>query len=426
MRLSQSSSCIKNNTNPLKSSKLIGLLFGLMGLSLGLISPCGWALEAGITETSIRVGAHLPLEGDRKANGLALKQGIEAALANQSVRGLRLEYLTINDFYQPDKAVEAAKQLIEKGVFLILGSYGTPTVKAVLPLLAEKKVPVVAPYSGAAFSGPGDVLNLRASTANEVESVVNTALTAGLKPGEVCAYVQNDAFGMSGLSGLRSALAKHTGPQELLNKLDQILALSGEHPARNGMGPVGVYERDSTNAREGYNSLKKWETDAGSRCRLVVTTAVYDAAVNFIAYARFKDEKWIFSSTSTAAGNRLQTLLKEKNVTDRVLSTEVMPPLNAPLPIVAEARKALGPDLNPVSLEGYIDGKFLLAVLQATETPLTRENFLKAARRQSYDLGGVKIDFTTDNQGYDYVGFLLLKDAQFAPASAQEIAALFK
>jgi len=72
--------------------------------------------------------------------------------------------------------------------------------------------------------------------------------------------------------------------------------------------------------------------------------------------------------------------------------------LTSSLPVVAEARKALGEHLNEVSLEGYLDAKLLVAVLQAVDGPLTRENFLKAARRQPYDLGGLKVDFTTSNQ----------------------------
>ena len=115
--------------------------------------------KSGITDKTIRVGANMPLEGDRKTNALAFKRGIEAALAGQSVQGRRFEFITINDFYNPAKAVEATKQLIDQGIFLMLGGYGTPTAKAILPVLAENKVPAVGFYTGAAFTGPGDVLN---------------------------------------------------------------------------------------------------------------------------------------------------------------------------------------------------------------------------------------------------------------------------
>lgn len=408
-----------------KFSKTGGMILGIW-LGCNLVSPGSWALEAGVTEQSIRIGANTALEGDRKHNALSLKKGIDTALASQTVRGLRVEYMAINDFYDPKLSVAAISQLLDKGVFAILGSYGSPTVKATLPLLAEKKVPVIAPFSGAAFTGPGEVLNFRASYASEVESVVSAALAGGVKPNEVCAYVQNDAFGVSGLTGLRSAMAKH-GAQDLVAKLDQIIALPGVNPARNGLGPVGVYEKDIISGTSAYNSLKKWETDNGVRCRLVAMAAVYEPAVNFIAYGRaYKNEPWIYSVTSNVTSDRLQILLKEKKVTDKVIATEVVPHLNSSLAVVAEARKALGSDFNPVSLEGYLDGKLFLTILQAVEGPLTRENFLKAARRQLHDLGGIKVDFTTSNQGYNYVGSFLLRDGQFAPITTQELTQLFK
>jgi branched-chain amino acid transport system substrate-binding protein len=99
--------------------------------------------------------------------------------------------------------------------------------KAVLPVLAEKKIPAVGFYTGAAFTGPGDVLNFRARYATEVESVINAALAAGVKPGEVCAYAQNDAYGMSGVNGFRAALAKQPGTEQIVAKVDQILKHAG-------------------------------------------------------------------------------------------------------------------------------------------------------------------------------------------------------
>ncbi len=398
-----------------------------LGLLLGLsvIASSTWAQYPGITDKTIRIGANMPLEGDRRTNALAFKRGIEAALAGQSVQGRRFEFIAINDFYNPAKAVEATKQLIDQGIFLMLGGYGTPTAKAILPVLAENKVPAVGFYTGAAFTGPGDVLNFRASYSGEVESVVNAALAAGVKPTEVCMYAQNDALGISGIKGLRTALVKQPNTAPIVAKLDQILDMPGDNPERNGVGPVGVYQRDTVSAREGYVSLKKWEEANGTRCRLVAMMAVYDAAATFVAYARYKGETWMFSTTSNAAGNTMQSLLKEQGVTDRVVATQIVPALDSMLLVVVEARKALGQELDQLSLEGYLVGRMFLAIMQAIEGPLTRENFLKAARRQPYDIGGVKVDFTTDNQGSDFVLAFVLRDGQFIAITPQELVGLF-
>ncbi|MBS1213923.1 MAG: ABC-type branched-chain amino acid transport system, periplasmic component [Proteobacteria bacterium] len=405
----------------LKGGMVLGLLLGLC-----LAASWSWAQEPGITDKTVRIGATLPLEGDFKIYGQALKRGVEAALAGQSVQGRRFEYAVINDFYNPTKAAEAAKQLIDQGIFVMLGSFGSPTTQAVLPLLAENKVPAVGFSTGAAFTEPGNVLNFRASYAQEVETVVDAALAAGVKPNEVCAYAQNDAYGMSGIKGVRAALAKQSGAEPIVAKLDQILNMPGDNPERNNIGPVGVYQRDTVSAREGYASLKKWEATGDNRCRLVATTAVYDPAAAFMGYARYKGETWIFSTPSPAAGNALQSLLKEQKITDQVIATQIVPPPDSALPVVAEARKALRQDVDYYSLEGYIVGKLFVTIMQAIDGPLTRENFLKAARRQPYDIGGVKVDFTTDNQGSDFVMATSLRDGQFTTLTPQELRALFK
>lgn len=410
-----------------KANRANKLVWGLI-LASCLTPLWSQAEEVGVTDKIIRIGSTSQLAGDNKYFGESQKQGMEAALAGQTVQKRTIEFDQRNDFYDPSKAVEGANELIKKGIFSMVLSGGTATGKAVLPVLAEHKVPAFGFYTGAGFTGPGDVLNFRASYAKEVEAATDLGLALGLKPTEICAYVQNDPYGMSGLNGFRAALARQPGTETLVMKIDQILNASGDKPVRNDIGPVGVYQRDTISAAEGYGSLKKWETDTKNSCRLVVTTALFDQTATFMGYARYKNEPWVFTSVSAASGDRLAGLLKEKGVTDKVITTQVVPPLDSPLPVVAEARKALGGNLNVISLEGYIVGKLFLAIMQAIDGPITRENFLKAARRQPYDIGGVKADFTTDNQGSDYVGMMLLREGRFSPVAAQdsELAKVFK
>lgn len=58
--------------------------------------------------------------------------------------------------------------------------------------------------------------------------MVTTALAAGVKSTEICAYVQNDEFGMSGLKGFRTALSKQSGAESVISKLDQLIAMTGD------------------------------------------------------------------------------------------------------------------------------------------------------------------------------------------------------
>ena len=124
----------KNSNNMLK----ILLLF-----VAGLLSQTVWADEVGVTQTSIRVGGVLDLEGQSRGLGHGMRTGILAALANEQVQGKRIEYITLNDSYSPPLTERATKQLIDEGVFLMLGNVGTPTAKVSLPILAENRVPAV-------------------------------------------------------------------------------------------------------------------------------------------------------------------------------------------------------------------------------------------------------------------------------------------
>ncbi len=121
-----------------------GMMLGLL-LSLCATAPLIWAEEPGITAKAIRIGATMPLEGDYKVYGLAIKQGVDAALAGQTVQKRAIEFVVINDFYDPVKTVEAVKKLISEGIFAMVSSFGSPTTRAVLPLLAENKVPALEP-----------------------------------------------------------------------------------------------------------------------------------------------------------------------------------------------------------------------------------------------------------------------------------------
>lgn len=308
-------------------------------------APLALAQDPGIADKTIKIGSILPLEGDRIESGMAIKAGLEAALATQAVQNRKVELAALNDFYDPGAAVEAAKKLAQQGVFLMIGNHGTPTVKAILPLLAENKIPLLGPYTGAGFTEPGQVLNFRTTYIKEVGSVVDLALSAGLKPTEICGYVQNDSYGMAGLQGMRASLANHPNAGPIIAKLDALLSASGENPQRNNIGPIGVYQRGTFAAIQGYESLKKWEAGNKTHCRLVVTVGTFEAVSKFISYASYKGETWAFSMVSFT-GTPIDFKPKDQQITNKLIQTQVVPPLDSPLPIVEEARKALGRNLN--------------------------------------------------------------------------------
>ena len=207
----------------------------------------------------------MDLEGRSRGLGLGMKAGIEAAIRNQRVKGRRIEFVTLNDSYTPTKTIKATNALVTQGVFVMIGNVGTPTAKVSLPILARSKVPAVGFFTGAGILRPGvgDIVNYRASYVQETAAVIRAAIDAGVSPAQICAYVQNDGYGMAGVIGIKRALGALPGTEVMTKTLDVILQQQGENPARNDLGPVGVYQRNTFTSRSGYQSLKNcmpWPT----------------------------------------------------------------------------------------------------------------------------------------------------------------------
>jgi ABC-type branched-subunit amino acid transport system substrate-binding protein len=384
----------------------------------------------GVTATKLTVGGVMPLEGENQGLGTNVKAGVEAALQGQKVQTRNVEFVARNDFYDPKFAVTATNELVKQGIFAMVGNVGTPTAKATLPILAENKIPAVGFFTGAGLlrPGKGEIINFRASYVQETAAVISAALRAGIKPTEICAYVQNDAYGMAGVAGIKLALGKDPGAASVLQAIEQVQAVSDESPQRNAMqSPIGFYQRNTLRSREGYLALKNWEKTASTRCRLVVTVGVYTPISNFIAYSRDKGETWLISAVSFTGADSFKEELKKYQAQARVVMTQVVPsPARSNLPIVVDARRALGNRLNYVSLEGYIVGRMFLAIAQSIKGELTPANFTAAARGQRFDLGGLSLDFTSDNQGSDLVQMTVIEAGDYVEIGAEQIKQLLQ
>lgn len=374
------------------------------------------ATETGITEKTIRIGGVMDLEGQSKGLGQNMKKGILAAIKGQRVKGKRLEFVTKNDSYSPSLTIKATEKLIDDGIFVMLGNVGTPTAKVSLPLLAQNNVPAVGFFTGAGILRPGvgDVINFRASYIQETAAVIDSALDSGVDPREICAYVQNDAYGMSGVEGIKKAIANKRGARKITKFLDQLLSMEGDNPSRNNIGPVGVYQRNTLNSKSGYESLKRWESTQNVTCKLVVSVGTYNAIGRFAGYSRYKGDQWVVSAVSFTGAENLKSVLDEFGVTDGVIMSQVVPNLDDNLPILKEAKSKLKEDYGYVSLEGFIVGKMLLSALNNIEGDITRDKFLSAIEGERFNLGGVKLNFRGGNQGSKLVTMIYFRNGEYS------------
>ncbi|MDB9894182.1 ABC transporter substrate-binding protein [Reinekea forsetii] len=393
-----------------------------------LVWGAGLALaDEGVFANQIIVGGVMDLEGQSRGLGQGMKTGIEAAFRGVSVQGRRLNFKVLNDSYTPSLTGQQTQRLIDEDVFAVIGNVGTPTAQVSLPLLAKARIPAVGFFTGAGLLRPGvgDVINFRASYVQEAAAVIDAAITAGVRPQEICAYVQNDAYGMAGVSGIKAALQSRPNTRDIVARIDQILALDGDNPERNYLGPVGVYQRNTLSSRDGYDSLKAWENQIGTRCKLVVTVGTYAAIGRFAGYARYQGEDWVISAVSFTGAENLSDILTEFGVIDRVVMTQVVPELDSNLAIVKQAMNALGDDFNFVTFEGYLVGRMFIEILRVLPGEPNRRSFLSAARNARFDLGGLVLEFIGDNQGSDLVTTTYYSNKEYRPMTTSNWLTLF-
>ena len=127
--------------------------------ALGALSVSPWSRAQGEPASAgkgpdlvIGQSAHLsgPLAGTLKAVLRGQELALDEFNRRGGVGGRRVKLVTLDDAYDPKRCVENVNTLIEREKAVVLfGLASTANVGAVLPILAEKKVPLVGVYTGA-------------------------------------------------------------------------------------------------------------------------------------------------------------------------------------------------------------------------------------------------------------------------------------
>lgn len=103
---------------------------------------------------SLRIGQVLPLSGPLAQTARPLVEGqaacIEEINAAGGIQGQRIELITLDDGFDPARTLAQTHVLLDEKNVVGLFGYGTGSgIAAVLPLLAERKVPLLGLYTGA-------------------------------------------------------------------------------------------------------------------------------------------------------------------------------------------------------------------------------------------------------------------------------------
>ena len=366
--------------------------FGIAALAatcaLATLSTVPAAAEDGVAADSILFGQAAPLDGPASALGLGMRAGIQAAFEEVNraggVHGRKLKLTSVDDGYEPDRAIVQTKKLIDEDkVFALIGPVGTPTSKAAQPIATAAHVPFIGPFTGAGFLRDpklDNVINIRAGYDAETEAWIKH-LTEDLKVKKIAIFFQDDAFGRAGYDGVKKAMDKR------------------------GMQLVaeGTYERNTVAVKSALLTIKRAEPDA------VVMVGAYKPCAEFIRLARKTDFNPAFVNISFVGAS---ALAKELGPDGKgVIVSQVVPfPWDASLKVVADyqaAIKAVDPKAGPefVSLEGYLVGRLTIAGLDKAGDSPTRDGFIKAIKGTGkFDIGGLVMTFGPDkNEGLDQV-----------------------
>ena len=367
------------------------VVWACSGLIMAWASVANFPLQ-GVTDQEVVFGQSCALTGVSKDLGINMQAGILAAFGEINhkggVAGRKLRLITRDDGYEAEMAATNVRQLIEQDrVFSLVGGVGTPTSKAVVPIVAETPLLYIGPFTGASFlrkSYPNTVINVRASYAQETLEMV-LRLKNDLNVRRIGVLYQNDSYGLDGLNGIRLAVEKLGGVKIV---------------------STGTYVRNITAVKAALINIKKENPEA------VIIIGAYSPAATFIRWAeKLGMKSTVFLGVSFVGVTPLATQLKGSKA--HVFITQVVPfPRDSKALLTKNYQKAmkaakLSHRIGLISLEGYVVGRLVGAALEKVGRELNHQSFAQAFKQvnNKFDIDGFQLAFDDlqDNQGSDRV-----------------------
>jgi ABC-type branched-subunit amino acid transport system substrate-binding protein len=339
----------------------------------------------------IRIGQTAGVSGAVAASVGETVQGarlhIDQVNAAGGVNGQKIELITLDDKFDPKLAAENARKLIvEQKVVALFLNRGTPHTEAILPLLAQHRVPLVAPSTGAMLlHQPVNplVFNVRTTYQREAERAVLHFNSVGIS--RIGVVQVKDSFGADSAAGAVKGFAA-----------------IGKQPVF-----ITLFDR----AKPDYAELLR-ETQAKNPQALLFIgsgTAVADG-VKALRTAGHKQP--VITLSNNASGGFVQQLGDHAR---GVIVTQVFPPerntsvrLVRELNELAQAKGLKG--ATPAMMEGYAGAKVLVEALRRAGKDPTPARIVAALDGMNrFDLGGVELGFAPDDHsGMNYVDISII------------------
>lgn len=331
---------------------------------IGQTSGFTGSVAASVKETTD--GAKLYLDAINKSGG---------------VHGEKIKLISLDDKFDPKLAAENAKTLIvNDNVLALFLTRGTPHNQAIMPLLTEHRVPLVAPSTGAmALHKPVHpwLFNVRATYQREAERAVKHLSLIGI---EKIGVVQvDDSFGADAVVGVMAGFAAVGKTAAFLEKFDRA------HPDFK----ASVAKTQSTSAQaviflgsgqavvDGVAALR----DSGSRVQIV--TLSNNASSGFVA-----------SLGKNARGIIVGQVFPYERSRNAAIVTEAQGLATA---------QGLG-DITPAMIEGFAGAKVLVEALRRAGPHPSRQKLRDTLENmQKVNIGGLEISYSpADHSGLDF------------------------
>jgi ABC-type branched-subunit amino acid transport system substrate-binding protein len=347
--------------------------------------------ETGVTDHEILIGEFAAFSGPAGQLGQRMNAGIQAQFkavnAAGGVNGRQLKLVTRDDGYEPEKSKAAVKALIEQDkVFALIGSVGTPTGLAAMPILTAANVPLVGMFTGAeGLRVPfnRNVFHVRASYYDEAERIVQHLTTLGVK--KIAVFYQDDAYGKTVLDGVDRALARR--------KLKTVA--------------TGTVQRNSTDVAKALSTILPANPEA------IVQVSAYKSCAAFIKQARAKGFGGQFFNVSFVGSQALADELGDAG--SGVVISQVVPfPYGESAAVVREyqqrMKEAGQTELDFSSLEGFLTAKVFTEGLKRAGRNLTRESLTTGLESMhDVNLGGFLINYgPTNHQGSNFTDLTMV------------------
>lgn len=352
------------------------LLASAMALPAAAGLPSVWAQEA-----PLKICQSAALTGPLGDLGSAMQQGAMAAFsavnARGGVHGRQIKLESLDDGYEVPKAMMNLENFLsDPDCFALFNCFGTPMVESMLPRIKDGHMPFFTPLTGGQVSrvaGARHVFNIRASYAEEADKLVQHLATIGIR--RIAIAYQNNTFGREVFAG--AELAMHRA------KLPDLVSTTVESDA----------------------------SDAGKAAALLAESnpeAVLIGLAGKPGLELIKHFRKLRRGVSLYALSVLGTTSNIKKLGDdakgMAISQVVPLPSNAATAVARDFVKALKnldatAEPSHQGLEGYINARTFIEILQRAGKGATRSAFIDASwALKKWDLGGFEIHATTPDR----------------------------